>query len=136
VLLHAAVSEGFCNAVVEAQAMALPVICTDADGLLENIVDGTTGFLAPRRDVHALADKLLLLAHDPALRQQLGQAGAERVRANFRLEDQMAAFEQLYNCTLSGLNKAGDACLAQDSAESNAQSAQHVYGLANDEHAS
>ena len=33
VFLHLAVSEGFCNAVLEAQAMQLPVVCSDADGL-------------------------------------------------------------------------------------------------------
>ena len=41
----AAVSEGFCNAVLEAQAMKLPVVCTDADGLPENVQDGTTGLV-------------------------------------------------------------------------------------------
>ena len=50
VFLHAAVSEGFCNAVIEAQAMMLPVVCSDAGGLSENVVDGETGFVVPRRD--------------------------------------------------------------------------------------
>ena len=43
VLLHPAVSEGFGNAVLEAQAVEVPVVCTDADGLAENVVDGVTG---------------------------------------------------------------------------------------------
>ena len=30
VFLHSSLSEGFCNAVIEAQAMQLPVVCTDA----------------------------------------------------------------------------------------------------------
>ncbi len=50
VLLHAAVSEGFCNAVLEAQAMKLPVVCTDADGLPENVENGVTGIVVARRD--------------------------------------------------------------------------------------
>ncbi len=101
VLLHAAVSEGFCNAVIEAQAMQLPVVCSDADGLRENIVDGVTGFIVPRRDPRALADKLEQLAGDPGLRQRMGRAGRKRVLRCFQLDDQITAFEQLYRELLS-----------------------------------
>lgn len=96
VFLHAAVSEGFCNAVIEAQAMGLPVVCTDAGGLPENVADGETGFVVPRRDPGALAEKLALLAGDPDLRRRMGQAGRERALRCFRLEGQLAAFERLY----------------------------------------
>jgi len=75
IFLHAAVSEGFCNAVMEAQAMAMPVVCTDADGLPENVADGETGFIVPRRNAAALAEKLATLARDPALRRHIGEAG-------------------------------------------------------------
>jgi colanic acid/amylovoran biosynthesis glycosyltransferase len=96
VFLHAAVSEGFSNAVIEAQAMMLPVVCSNADGLPENVADGETGFVVPRRDAEALAEKLALLAGDPDLRLRMGKAGRERVSRCFRLEDQLAAFERLY----------------------------------------
>jgi colanic acid/amylovoran biosynthesis glycosyltransferase len=42
------VSEGFCVSAIEAQAMGLPVVCSDADGLGENVVDGETGFVVTR----------------------------------------------------------------------------------------
>jgi len=96
VFLHAAVSEGFCNVVIEAQAMRLPVVCSDAGGLPENVADGETGFVVPRRDPQALAGKLALLAGDPDLRLRMGLAGRERVLRCFRLEDQLAAFERFY----------------------------------------
>lgn len=96
VFLHPAVSEGFCNAVIEAQAMRLPVVCSDAGGLPENVADGETGFVVPRRDAQALAAKLALLAGDPDLRLRMGLAGRERVLRCFRLEDQLSAFERLY----------------------------------------
>jgi colanic acid/amylovoran biosynthesis glycosyltransferase len=101
VFLHAAVSEGFGNAVLEAQAMGLPVICSDAGGLPENIVDGESGFVAPRRDSPALAQKLAELARDPALRHRMGQTGRKRVLERFQLADQIEAFERLYRGVLS-----------------------------------
>ncbi len=96
VFLHASVSEGFCNAVLEAQAMQLPVVSSDADGLSENVADRRTGFVAPRRDPAALADRLADLARDPALRREMGRAGRERVEACFSLPQQIAAFDRFY----------------------------------------
>jgi colanic acid/amylovoran biosynthesis glycosyltransferase len=106
VLLHAAVSEGFCNAVLEAQAMELPVVCTDADGLRENVEDGLTGFVVPRRNPAAMADALARLAVDAARRRRMGEAGRRRVAARFRLEDQISAFDALYRTVLAGRAKA------------------------------
>jgi colanic acid/amylovoran biosynthesis glycosyltransferase len=100
VFLHAAVSEGFCNAVMEAQAMMVPVVCSDAGGLGENVVDGETGFVVPRRDPDALAEKLIALARDPDLRQRFGEAGRARVCSRFRLDQQIDAFDQLYRQVL------------------------------------
>jgi colanic acid/amylovoran biosynthesis glycosyltransferase len=100
VFLHSAVSEGFCNAVLEAQAMGLPVVCTDAGGLPENVADGETGFVVARRNPQKLADKLSLLASRPELRQRMGQGGRKRVQKLFRLEDQLGNFESLYRKVL------------------------------------
>jgi colanic acid/amylovoran biosynthesis glycosyltransferase len=111
VFLHAAVSEGFCNAVIEAQAMGLPVVCTDADGLAENVLDGRTGFVVPRRNSQALADALICLASDPHLMQQMREAGSQRVKTLFRLEDQIAAFERLYDQVLERLIWSGETAL-------------------------
>jgi colanic acid/amylovoran biosynthesis glycosyltransferase len=104
VFLHAAVSEGFCNAVLEAQAMGVPVVCTDAGGLPENVVNGETGFVVPSRDPQALAEKLALLTRELPLRQKMGQAGRQRVQTNFKLADQILAFDRLYKQVLTRRN--------------------------------
>lgn len=96
IFLHASLSEGFCNAVIEAQAMRVPVVCSDAGGLNENVADGISGFVVPRRDPQALAEKMALLAGDPMLRQSMGEAGYERVKTLFQLEPQLTAFEEFY----------------------------------------
>jgi colanic acid/amylovoran biosynthesis glycosyltransferase len=100
VLVHAAVSEGFCNAVIEGQAMARPVVCTDAGGLPENVVDGETGFVVPRRDPDAMAQKLALLAADPGLRKRMGEAGRRRVVERFDRSRQVDSFVQFYHRVL------------------------------------
>jgi glycosyltransferase involved in cell wall biosynthesis len=96
VLLHPAVSEGFGNAVLEAQAVEVPVVCTDAEGLGENVVDGTTGLVVPRRDSSALAAALARLAGDPDLRRRMGSAGRRHVKEQFAPGAQIEAFVDLY----------------------------------------
>ncbi len=96
VLLHPAVSEGFANAVLEAQAMAVPVVCTDADGLAENVADGETGFVVPRRDPDGIAQRLRELADDPDRRSRMGRAGRQRVLDHFTPASQTAAFVRFF----------------------------------------
>ena len=96
VLLHAATSEGFCNAVIEAQAHGVPVVCSDADGLPENVAHEVTGLVVPRRNPKALAEGLARLATHPTTRAAMGRAGPERVEQHFRLDDQLDAWERFY----------------------------------------
>lgn len=100
VLLHAATSEGFCNAVVEAQAHGVPVVCSDADGLPENVEHGVTGVVVPRRDPGALADGVAGLAGDGDRRASMGAAGRARVERLFRLDHQLDAWERFYEDAL------------------------------------
>lgn len=96
IMVHAALEEAFCNAVIEAQAMEVPVVTSDAGGLPENVEDGVTGFVVPRRDSDAMAARILELARDPTLRQRLGAAGRTRALARFDLDRQAEAFVRLY----------------------------------------
>jgi colanic acid/amylovoran biosynthesis glycosyltransferase len=107
VFLHMAVSEGFCNAVLEAQAMCLPVVVSDADGLGENVLDGQTGFVVPRRDWHAAAEQMAELAKNGELRLQMGSAGRARVERHFRISDQIESFRAFYE-ELDHLNQSRD----------------------------
>ncbi|MGB5341841.1 MAG: glycosyltransferase family 4 protein [Thermoanaerobaculia bacterium] len=96
VLLHAAVSEGFCNGVVEAQAMGLPTVVTDADGLPENVADGETGCVVPRRDARRMAEKLALLAGDADLRFSMSLNARRRAEEHFSFDRHIDAFVDLY----------------------------------------
>lgn len=94
-LVHAAVSEGFCCVAVEAQAMGLPVVATDADGLNESISDHSSGFVVPRRDGAALAEKIAVLASDPRIYQRMSEAAKAHAQ-NFSRERTTQRFLELY----------------------------------------
>lgn len=107
VVLHAATSEGFCNAVVEAQAHGVPVVCTDADGLPENVEHGVTGMVVPRRNPDALFGAIARLAADSDLRARMSVAGPERVERHFRLHDQIDAWVRFYEQALTRRTSVG-----------------------------
>jgi glycosyltransferase involved in cell wall biosynthesis len=66
--------------VEEAMASHLPVIVTTAAGDIERrLPDGEAGFIVPPADAVALADRMLALARDPALRIRFAERGAELV---------------------------------------------------------
>jgi colanic acid/amylovoran biosynthesis glycosyltransferase len=103
-MLHISVEEGFCNAVIEAQAAGLPVVVSDAGGLPENAADGVTGCVVPRRDPAAAAEKLRHLAENPALCREMGRAGRERARNLFDLDRQVEKFAALYRELVGGID--------------------------------
>lgn len=96
VLLHPAISEGFSNAVLEAQAMQLPVVTTDADGLSENVQDGITGYVVPIYDVAAMAKQLEWCYSNKEQLPRIGKLGRQHVTDNFTIEEQLKKFEAFY----------------------------------------
>ncbi|MBN9483464.1 MAG: hypothetical protein BGO70_13360 [Bacteroidetes bacterium 43-93] len=101
IFLHPSISEGFSNAVLEAQSMGLPIVCSDADGLPENVEDGVTGLVTPKWDVEAIADKIAWLWQHNDVRKQMGEEGIKRVNTYFRQDEQIRAFVQFYNKLLA-----------------------------------
>ena len=79
--------EGLGNVLLEAAALGLPTITTDATGARDAILAGITGVQVPVGDADALAQALLKLARDPALREQMGHAGRAWVCENFDQRD-------------------------------------------------
>ncbi|GAB2633351.1 glycosyltransferase family 4 protein [Belliella aquatica] len=67
----------------EAQAMELPVVCSDIGGIKYGMVDGETGFLVNEGDVDGFAEKIQLLIDQPELRRKMGKSGRDFVKKHF-----------------------------------------------------
>ncbi len=66
--------------VEEAMAAGLPVICTEAAGdIRRRLPDGRAGYVIPPADAAQLADRMIQLAGDPALRKAFGAEGQRLV---------------------------------------------------------
>ena len=75
--------EGFGSSVIEASCLGLPVICSDAYGIMDAMVDGETGLRCKVADVPSLQNAMELLLNDADLRRKLGECGRRRVLENF-----------------------------------------------------
>jgi colanic acid/amylovoran biosynthesis glycosyltransferase len=92
--------EAFGLVYAEAQAMKLPVVSFASGGVPEVVCQGETGFLAPERDIEALAHFLHELLRDEALRTRMGENARRRVCKEFDLRNQTRRLEELYTHVL------------------------------------
>jgi glycosyltransferase involved in cell wall biosynthesis len=79
--------EGFPNVVLEAAAVAIPCISTDATGAVDAVVPGVTGETVHVGDSVAMAAAIDRLAGDAPERARLGAAAHARALADFRPQD-------------------------------------------------
>ena len=92
--------EGLPIGMLEAMAMSKAIIATPVDGSKEAIVSGENGILVPCKDHHALADAILKLHHDKALRNGFGKAARKTVEERFDLKMMIQNNEVLYHSLL------------------------------------
>ena len=87
VVLPSYYREGVPRVLLEASAMAIPVVTTDMPGCREAVEDGITGFLCEPRSVDSLTTALeRMLGLTPAQRTAMGEAGRAKMEAEFREE--------------------------------------------------
>jgi glycosyltransferase involved in cell wall biosynthesis len=90
------VSEGMCTALVDAMAASKAAVATAAGGIPEVLVDGETGYLVPPRDPRTMAERIVRLLKDPALRGRMGNAAFRRARERFTVERMVEATAAVY----------------------------------------
>ncbi|WP_178988993.1 glycosyltransferase family 4 protein [Winogradskyella schleiferi] len=97
IYLQPSIQEGFCNAVLEAQAMGLLCVVTNAGALKENIIHDKTGWVVPKRHPRLLAKKIIEVVQLPTeKKEQFRLQAINRVQADFNIKKQQDAFAQFY----------------------------------------
>lgn len=87
--------EGFCNAVVEAMAAGLPILCSDISTLRE--VVGDTALYADPEDPSDMARAMIeLLRMDASTRKQLGEKARERATERFAIDRTAEKYVEAY----------------------------------------
>jgi colanic acid/amylovoran biosynthesis glycosyltransferase len=94
--LLSSVSEGLSISTLEAMAMQLPVIATDAGGTSEAVENEKEGLLVPCRDAEAITDAIVGLAKNPDLARQMGARARDRVERQFDQESSLDNWEEVY----------------------------------------
>jgi len=87
--------ENMPQVLLEAMAMARPVVSTATIGVREVLEDGVSGFVVPTGDVEALADRVRVLAANPRLRETMGERARERILQGFTRDDMLDRVEHL-----------------------------------------
>src|SRR5437016_4177012 len=93
--------EGLSQALLEAMALGLPVVASDAGGNPEMVRSGETGLLVRPLDPAAWAEALERLLGDGALARRLAHAGRALVRREFTLERTAERTEAVYREALA-----------------------------------
>ena len=90
--------EGFCNATLEAQAMGVLTIVSDASGLKENVVDGKTGWVVPKREPRLLAKKIKhIISMENKKINKIRLNAIDKVKNKFDLIQQDNHFNSFFN---------------------------------------
>jgi lipopolysaccharide/colanic/teichoic acid biosynthesis glycosyltransferase/glycosyltransferase involved in cell wall biosynthesis len=97
--------EGFPVVLLEAAALALPVVATRVTGCVDAVRDGETGRLVPPGDAAALAAAIVAYVRDPALAAAHGRAGRARVLRAFDRDRLSAELLALYETLLAGARR-------------------------------
>lgn len=88
--------EGISNAMLEAMAIGMPVVCTDCPigGAKATIIDGENGLLTPIKDAEALSKAILRVIEEDGLAEKLSQ-NASKLRDELSLEKITNKWQQL-----------------------------------------
>ena len=96
VFVMPSLSEGTPVAILEAAALAKPIVASRVGGIPAILADQVDALLVPPADVAALSDALARLLGDPALAARLGERARHRALSDFGPATQVVATCQAY----------------------------------------
>lgn len=93
--------EGIANVVLEAMASGIPVICANAGGMAEAIINSESGWLVPSQDANAIANAVedYLQTKQEQLSKIITTA-RQKIETRFREENMVSDMKKLYQQTI------------------------------------
>jgi glycosyltransferase involved in cell wall biosynthesis len=80
----------------------LPVVATNVGGIPEIVEDGVNGFLVQSKNPEAIAERILDLNADPALRRRLGEAARKTILERYTAEKVVGQYLKIYERVTNG----------------------------------
>ena len=96
IYVHSARTDTFPTGVIEALACGTPVVATATGGIPEQIEDSQNGYLTSPGDASGMANRIMQLLSDHALRQAMGALAAERAGQRYSLDRQADTYLDWY----------------------------------------
>jgi len=90
------------STMLEAQAMATPIVATDRPIVHDYLVDGKTALIVPPEDPAALREAIERLLGDRELAQGIGRAGRRRIEERHTMDDMAARLAPLMKAAAGG----------------------------------
>jgi len=88
-------SEGTPVAILEASACGLPVVSTRHGGIVDAVIDGTSGYLVDEGDVESMAEKMLELIRDPGRAGEMGEAGRRHISERYSADQSLSRLRRI-----------------------------------------
>ncbi len=96
VFLLTSLWEGLPRVLPQAMAMGIPVAAYQADGTIEAIAEGQSGFLCPPGDLDGMAGQCLSLLQNAEMRLAMGKAGRAFAQKEFDVKNMVTEIARLY----------------------------------------
>lgn len=97
VFVHYCETEAFGRVIIEAMAMAKPVVSIiDSGGVPEIVEDGKTGILVPPKNPEAMSSAVIDLLKKSEKMEEMGKKGRKRVERLFSIEKHLSGMEEIY----------------------------------------
>jgi glycosyltransferase involved in cell wall biosynthesis len=93
-------SEGIPSVALEGLSCGVPIVATDAGSTREVVIDGETGFIVQPLNHSALAQRVLRLLDDTAMRRRLGANARAEAERRFGIESVAATHVQAFQMAL------------------------------------
>ena len=85
--------EGFGSAIVEAEAMGVPVIVTDIPGPINAMLDGKTGLVVKKADATSLEQAMRRMIEDSPMREQMSKDAYSFAVGKFEQKQKLNSYE-------------------------------------------